>query len=398
MHRVILRHEGTDDQRNFWTSPAKYRAFVGGIGSGKTRAGCVEVLRQPARSVGMVVAPTYRMLHDATQLTFLDLARRGSVLADHEKSDNAVRLIDGKHILFRSADDPDKLRGPNIDWFWLDEAAMCSPDTWLIMIGRLRGSGAVKDGDLRGWCTSSPRGRGNWMYRAFLGEKADHALIRASTRNNKFLPKDFVKGLESQYSERWRQQEIDGEFIDDGGRVFRYVRECATVTPSDVPITGHNYVFGIDWGRDNDFTVCTVVDTTVRQLVYMDRFTGIDYRTQLQRITALAERFKPFDVYAEKNSMGGPLVEELGNSNLPVFQFNTNNENKRMIIDNLTLAFERRAIGIPNDEVLIAELEAYESSQTATGLIKFGAPEGMHDDCVMSLAIAWQGVGGGLFA
>src|SRR5580765_3570573 len=101
-------------QRAFLTSPAKFRLFVGGVGSGKSRAGCLECLRQPAGSTGMVLAPTYPMLRDATLRTFLELCQRGGVLRSFNRSEMVVHLIDGKTVLFRSADDADRLRGPNL--------------------------------------------------------------------------------------------------------------------------------------------------------------------------------------------------------------------------------------------------------------------------------------------
>ena len=110
---MILRHpKATPPQREFWGSPAKFRLFVGGIGSGKTRAGALEVLRQPGGSTGMVLAPTYPMLRDATLRTFLELAQRGGVLEDFRKAEMAATLMNGTTVLFRSADNPDRLRGP----------------------------------------------------------------------------------------------------------------------------------------------------------------------------------------------------------------------------------------------------------------------------------------------
>jgi hypothetical protein len=57
------------------------------------------------------------------------------------------------------------------------------------------------------------------------------------------------------------------------------------------------------------------------------------------------------------------------------------------------MAFERGEIHIPNDPALIGELQAFEGKSLPSGLMRYGAPEGLHDDCVMSLAIAWQGLG-----
>jgi hypothetical protein len=53
------------------------------------------------------------------------------------------------------------------------------------------------------------------------------------------------------------------------------------------------------------------------------------------------------------------------------------------------LAFENREITILNDPVTIGELQAYEMETLASGMIRFGAPEGAHDDCVMALGLAW---------
>lgn len=212
--RVLRHRKATAPQRAFWQSAARFRAFIGGVGSGKTRAGCVEVLRMPARSVGMVVAPTYPMLRDATLRTFLELAQRGNVLSAFHRSEMTATLCDGKRILFRSADDPDRLRGPNLGWFYLDEAALMTEEAWLIMIGRLREIPG------RAWVTSTPRGK-NWLWETFSRSVDDYAIVRSSSRDNPFLPASFVESLERSYVSDWRRQEIEGEFIDPAGALFQ---------------------------------------------------------------------------------------------------------------------------------------------------------------------------------
>jgi hypothetical protein len=89
--------------------------------------------------------------------------------------------------------------------------------------------------------------------------------------------------------------------------------------------------------------------------------------------------------------MGGPLVEQLQRDGLPVKGFMTTNASKEEAVRSLEGAFERGEIRILNDPVLIGELQAFEQVMMAGGKYRFSAPEGMHDDCVISLAIAWQG-------
>lgn len=206
---VKIRHtEHTEPQREFWTSDKQFRAFVGGVGSGKTHAGVMEILRQPAGSIGMVCAPTFTMLKDATMRTFNEICEKTNALKDYRAGEMIATLINGTTVAFRSADDPDRLRGPNLGWFYLDEAAMMTPDVWRIMIGRLRRMPS------RAWVTSTPRGK-NWLYEAFLenGDENFH-VIYSSSKQNKFLPEHFVKTLEKQYNDAFAAQEIEGKFVD----------------------------------------------------------------------------------------------------------------------------------------------------------------------------------------
>jgi phage FluMu gp28-like protein len=174
--------------------------------------------------------------------------------------------------------------------------------------------------------------------------------------------------------------------------VFRRVVEAATATRQAEPVAGHRYAMGVDWGKHNDFTVLTLIDLDERATVDLDRFNQIDYQVQLGRLTALYERFRPITIVAERNSMGEPLIEQLQRQALPVTAFNTTNATKTQVIEGLALAFERGDLRILRDQTLIAELQAYEMERLPSGLVRYGAPEGMHDDMVMSLALAWTAV------
>ena len=173
--------------------------------------------------------------------------------------------------------------------------------------------------------------------------------------------------------------------------MFRRVRDAATATLQDRRVEGHRYVVGVDWGKLADFNVSAVVDSTTKELVALDRSNRIDYAVQLGRLTALCERFKPDRLIAEQNSMGEPLIEQLQRSGLPVWPFQTTNASKASVIDALALAFERGDLRIPDDPVLVAELLAYDAERLPSGLLRYGAPAGMHDDCVIALALAWSG-------
>lgn len=163
----------------------------------------------------MIVAPTYRMLTDSTLATFLDLTRTGGVLRDFNKTDMRAELVNDTTVLLRSADEPDRLRGVNLGWFFLDEGALCTKETWLILLGRLR------EAPGRGWVCTTPRGF-DWLYEMFVKSGAPgYEVVRSSTRDNEYLPADFVTRLEAQYTTQWQRQEIEGEFCELEGTFFR---------------------------------------------------------------------------------------------------------------------------------------------------------------------------------
>src|SRR5207245_2505436 len=149
-------------QQAFLKSDALFRAFCGGIGSGKSWAGSYDLVRRGrAGRLYLVVAPTYGMLSDATFRSFLALAEELGLVDEGDVKRSpppAIHLRTGAEGLFRSADEPDRLRGPNLSGVWLDEASLMSEDVFTIAIGRLREAGE------QGWlsATFTPKGRQHW--------------------------------------------------------------------------------------------------------------------------------------------------------------------------------------------------------------------------------------------
>lgn len=305
-----------------------------------------------------------------------------------------MELITGGIIEVWSLTNEDAGRGRKYQRVVIDEAAMVANlmHTW---------NAAIRPTlmDLAGdaWFLSTPKGRNAfWTFYQWGidAERTEWAAWQMPTSANPYIPTGEIEASRLTLPERIFAQEVMAEFIDDAGGVFRKVMNAVADCWQDTPEPGHEYVFGVDWGRHNDFTVITVLDTTTKSVVHIDRFTQIDYAIQTGRLKALAQTFDPVQIIAELNSMGEPLVEQLISDGLPMSGFQTTNASKEEAIRALEGAFERGEIRIPNERVLISELQAYEQNKTTSGRYTFSAPEGMHDDTVMSLALAWQGDGG----
>jgi hypothetical protein len=93
----------------------------------------------------------------------------------------------------------------------------------------------------------------------------------------------------------------------------------------------------------------------------------------------------------EVNSIGDVVYEQVKKKYNNIDPFVTNNKNKQEIIEGLILDFNEGNLYIPNDTLfppLYNELMSFTYEYSSkTRQIKYGAPTGLHDDCVMSLAI-----------
>jgi PBSX family phage terminase large subunit len=241
-------------QYEFAVSPAHFAALNGGIGSGKSIAGAVRTLyaalgsiggaKVQTPNVGVVTAPTYPMLRDASIRTFFEIA--GDLVTDWRKSENIAVLRNGSEILFRSADKPDTLRGPNLTYWWGDEAAYYQSDVWRVMIGRLRQYGAQG----YAWVTTTPKGR-NWLYREFVQQqRADYAIFNIRTTQNPFLDRAYVAGLQEAYTGDFARQELEGDFVAFEGLIYPEFNRDTHVTTEAAGQYAY-YLAGVDWGYAN---------------------------------------------------------------------------------------------------------------------------------------------------
>ncbi len=376
-------------QKTVWDEHARFKVLASGRRWGKTLLGSLACVVDGA-SGGRAwwVAPSYKM----AMVGWRTVYRLGRQIpgANIRRGDLLVEMPGGGSVQVRSADDPQSLRGEGLTLAVLDECAFMREEAWTealrpALSDRLGGALFI----------STPKGR-NWFWRLFQrgqddGEP-DWRSWRFPTLDNPFIAPSEIEAARRDLPERIYQQEYEAAFLEDAGGVFRRVMEAATLAPQD-PARGEQYVMGVDWGKSNDFTVLTVMDVTTRAVVCMDRFNQIDYAVQRGRLVALAERYRPSVILAESNAMGEPIIEQLQRDGLPVRAFQTTNATKAAIIESLALAFEQGSIKILNDPVLIGELQAYEMNRLPSGMTRYSAPEGLHDDTVMSLALAYEAVG-----
>lgn len=387
MQKIIINATPHSGQKEVHTSPVRFKVLAAGRrrqGWGKTRLGvneCFDVASRGGRA--WWVAPTYKM----SEVGWRPIRQMAvQVNGDVNLSDRRVILPNGGEISVRSADNPDSLRGESLNLVIMDEAAFVKEAAWTEALRP-----ALSDRKGKAIFISTPKGR-NWFWHIWQRgqEGGEWQSWQLPTETNPYIDPAEIEAARLSLPERIFQQEYLAQFIEDGAGVFRRIMAAATSTPLEQR-RGGAYVFGVDWGKFEDFTAISVIDIVSKKQVALDRFNQIDYHVQTQRLKAMADKFQPVSIIAEANSIGEPLIENLRRMGLPVRPFTTTNASKSNIIEALALAFERGEISILSDPVQIAELQAYELERLPGGMVRYNAPAGLHDDTVMALALAWHG-------
>jgi phage terminase large subunit len=231
-----LAYRPLPSQRRFHESKARFKGFSGPIGSGKSQALCQEAIRLSylnAGRMGLIGAPTYPMLRDATQAALLELLEQYEIAYEHNKAENCLTLRDSRSkIIFRAVEEFERLRGTNLAWFGLDELTYTQEGAWLRLQGRLRDPKAER---LCGFAVWTPKGF-DWVYERFVaGSKAGYEVILAAPNENRYVLEkvpDFYERLKESYDERFYQQEVLGQYLNlKGGLVYPAFDRAAHVHP-----------------------------------------------------------------------------------------------------------------------------------------------------------------------
>jgi len=333
------------------------------------------------------------------------------VLTEPDGSEHSV-------IEFKSADNSDSLRGFAVNAFVLDEAARMMYESFVSIVTTVtqtRGHGII---------ISTPKGRG-WFFDVYQrGEKFEfdgtpkyspHQIdcigkecfcpnvdpfpewmsVRLPTWTNPHVAVISIVEAQKNLPSDVFQQEFAAEFLDDSAGVFRNVNNCIKGQLFEDYIPGYQYVLGVDLARIRDYTVLTVLDTTRNHVVYVERFNQVAWEWQYHKIIQVARRYHAV-VCVDWTGIGDPIVETLRGAGLQMQPYKIGGSAaKQQLIEKLRVNIENGKISFPLNKYtqpMIRELKAFEYSFSEGGIIKYSAPSGSHDDCVISLALAnWIG-------
>ena len=188
-------------------------------------------------AIGLVVEPTYRMILDVFLPTAEKLLTSWGVPYEWRKSDSTLIIGAGSstpiHVLCRSGDAAHRLKGITAGWALIDEFEVQEEEVAKEVLARISDPCAtVQQLGLVG----TPEGEEGWGY-TWLEDKPSPGTrtIRARTRDNPWLGKDYEARMRSRLTEAEAVMFLDGIRTKRAGRVYprfdraRHVRPCPDV-------------------------------------------------------------------------------------------------------------------------------------------------------------------------
>ena len=253
-------------QEAFILSRNTETAYVGGVGSGKTAAGVIRAKRHVTEwntgGTGAIVSPTVPMLRNVIEPELRKWGLLDAPGVEYRRSENRIDFPNGATIILESANNDrkiERLRGLNLAWAWMDEAAYQDAKVYNVLSDRLR------VGEYRNlFATTTPRGF-NWVYDVFAKPLPDEpavelpdgdvyrndattSVLGVSTRANPDHPDDYIERQERQRSGEAYEQEIEGKFVSFEGLVYKWFGRDHRVPDDALPETWDRTIYGVDWG------------------------------------------------------------------------------------------------------------------------------------------------------
>lgn len=322
------------------------------------------------------MAPTYKLLGEAWR----EIVSRLRPIAKHiSEQEHRVVLHGGGSIECWTLDSADPARGRKYARIVIDEAGIVRNmlDIWNAAI---RPTLVDYAGHARFYGT--PKGRTHGFVQLFTkGDTGEMfwASFRAPTRENPYIPEGEIEAAKRDLPPAVFAQEFEGIPADDAANPFgaTAIRACIAPLSEKQPIA-----WGWDFARAQDWTVGIGLDRS-GHVCRFERWQHVPWkesRAQVAKATG--------SVYAQGDStgIGDVILEDLQRDGVQMARYQFTPKSKQALMERLAAAIQQGTVKFP-DGPIRAELDTFEYDYSASG-VRYTAPEGLHDDCVVALALA----------
>jgi len=335
--------------------------------------------------------PTYRQ---AKSVIFDKLVKEHVPMELVEKmneSELSIYYKNGSIQRFAGCDDIDKHRGINPIDVVFDEFSEENPEMWTAVIQPI-----LRENKGTATFIFTPKGRNHsWEIMEYGKQNPNQWFVSVKTNDDthSFSPAELEEARRNT-PEALFLQEYFCDFTENAGAFFRNIKQCL-YEADDYQHPRHFYNLGVDLAKYNDYTVLTPFDLATFRAKKQERFNQVDWNFQKMLIEAKARKYNNAQLKIDRTGVGDPIVEDLERMGLNIGDdgaiiFSTTS--RRDLLNNLAILLEQKKIKIPNDPELISELEGFQYVLTKKGRIEVQTRKNLHDDRVMSLALAVHGI------
>jgi PBSX family phage terminase large subunit len=366
------------------SEPYKYYILNIGRQFGKTMLGINQMLYWAINHKGCNIAwvtPIYKQSKKV--FDEMEAVTKSSGLFEFNRSDLTISGF-GSKIQFFSGERPDNIRGNTFDYLIIDETAFTRAELWSEVL-----SATVLVKGKKVIFISTPKGK-NHFYKLSLQPNYDnrYKYFHFTSFDNPMIDKEDLEERRRSLPAHIFEQEYLAKFIDNASGLFKNVDQ------SIKPIGNINTQLygGLDIGRADDYTVLTIMNRDY-QMIYVERWRHEEWSNIIDKVASKIREYKA-SIFVEVNNQGDVFFEMLQNKCYDyVHPFVTTVATKPIMIEDLAVAFENKSISVLNENWLIDELHAFTYIYNEkTRRVQYGAPQGVHDDGVMSLALAVQSI------
>jgi len=311
-----------------------------------------------------------------------------SIVKRRNETEMRVELVNGAYVQIIGTENLDALMGGNPMGIIFTEYSLHTPEVWNMLRPILAVNG--------GWAifNYTPRGT-NHAYKLLKEHEDDpnwFTQVLTVDDTHVLTPEDLEEEKKSMPRDLY-EQEYYCKFIDGASQFFKGIEKCIyTEEPYEQPELLHEYKQGTDLGQVNDYTVITTIDLNTFKVGKQERFNHIDYNLQKSKILAKYYQFRSPTMTADNTGIGIPILDDLSKEITTLERYTFTEKTRMNLLVNLQILIEQQKIKIPNDPILIQELKSFEYILGAKGKVSAGCPENLHDDTVMSLALAVWGI------
>jgi hypothetical protein len=283
-------------------------------------------------------------------------------------------------IWFKSADKPDSLYGEDVFAVVFDEFTRAKEGAWSAIRSTLTHT--------RGQCKfiGNSKGKKNWGHKLWLKAKAGEPGYEAfkvtayDAVDAGILELAEVEQAKRDLPELAFRELYLAEDLDDQANPFgiQAIQNCVKPISNLEPVC-----YGVDLAKSVDWTVIVGLDQN-GEVCYFDRFQS-DW-TQTTRKVIQTIGYKPANI--DSTGVGDPIFELVSKECSGAISFKFTQHSKQQLMERLAVSIQKGEISVLSG-TMQDELENFEYEYTKTG-VRYSAPDGSHDDCVMSLALATE--------